>query len=348
MDLNAQLWTGKRVLVTGHTGFKGSWLTLLLQSLGAEVIGLSLPPVQGKSLYAMASIDRFTSREYFKDIRDIDEIRRIFSQIKIDYVFHLAAQAFVRQSVRDPIESISTNVCGASNVLLSALELPTLLGFTFVTTDKVYKTSDQHLPYRETDTLGGNDPYSASKAASEIIASSILASNNPNHIPVTMVRAGNVIGGGDWGLERLVPDLISSMNSNTILSIRNPDATRPWQHVLDCLHGYLLVAESHFKNKNDVPIAFNFGPNTSLSVIELVSQFEVEFKRNIQMEISSSRIKENNWLELNSDLAQSYLGWSTHWHPVEAISRTARWYADFEGGIPALKLMQRDVSDFYS
>ncbi len=346
MGLNRELWNGKRVLVTGHTGFKGSWLTLILKSLGAEVIGFSLPPRVPKSLYSLAGIGKMTSTEYIQDIRNEIEVQRLFLSSDIDYVFHLAAQAYVRESIRNPIESISTNVYGASNVLIRALETSSLLGFTFVTTDKVYKNDHAREPFRESDPLGGRDPYSASKAASELLVSSLLSSNNPHKIPVTVVRAGNVIGGGDWGSERLVPDLIHSLNSDSVLQIRNPNATRPWQHVLDCLNGYLLVAEAHLSNKKDIPHAFNFGPTTSLSVIDLIGQFEAAYNQKIRFNVSKSTIAETDWLELDSGLARRYLGWSTSMPSIEAVTRTAKWYSRFEDGAEALDLMCEDILDF--
>lgn len=346
MGLSRKIWSGKRVLVTGHTGFKGSWLTLILKSLGADVIGFSLPPQGPKSLYTLAEIGKMTSDEYMQDIRDEIEVQRVFLRSDIDYVFHLAAQAYVRDSIRNPIESISTNVYGASNVLITALETSSLLGFTFITTDKVYKNENARIPFRESDPLGGRDPYSASKAASELLVSSLLASNNPRKIPVTVVRAGNVIGGGDWGSERLVPDLIHSLNTDSVLQIRNPNATRPWQHVLDCLNGYLLVAEAHLSKREDVPHAFNFGPTTSLSVMDLIGQFETAYNRKVKFSISKSVIAESDWLELDSGLALSYLGWSPSMLPIEAVMRTAKWYSRLEDGAKALDLMNEDILDF--
>ena len=346
MGLNREIWEGKRVLVTGHTGFKGSWLTLILKNLGADVIGFSLPPLASKSLYSLAGIGELTSSEYLQDIRNELEVQKVFLNSDIDYVFHLAAQAYVRESIRNPIESISTNVYGASNILITALKTSSLLGFTFVTTDKVYKNDHARTPFRETDPLGGRDPYSASKAASELVASSLIQSNNPHNVPVTMVRAGNVIGGGDWGSERLVPDLIQSLNTDSKLQIRNPNATRPWQHVLDCLYGYLLVAEAHFSKRDDIPHAFNFGPTTSLSVMDLIGQFEVAYNRKIEFITSKSTIAESEWLALDSELARSYLGWSTSMSPIEAVTRTAKWYSKLESGAKALDLMDEDILEF--
>ena len=346
MGLNPKIWQGKRVLVTGHTGFKGSWLTLLLRDLGAEVVGLSLPPEDPQSLYAGASVSQEVHSEFFQDIRDLKPIENIISSSNIDYVFHLAAQAFVRKSVRNPIESITTNVCGTANVLTSALALKSTLGLTIVTTDKVYENLGANLPFKESDRLGGKDPYSASKAAAEIIVSSISSSNNPYKIPVTTVRAGNVIGGGDWGTDRLVPDLVRAIYSNAPISIRNPKSTRPWQYVLDCLFGYLLVAQSHLEAKTNVPNSVNFGPEESLSVMELIGFFESAFNTKVLYNFKDSDIPENDSLILDSSLARHYFGWQPTLSPIQAVNQTADWYSQFEKGVSGQKLMRHEISKY--
>jgi len=346
LGLNPALWQGKRVLVTGHTGFKGSWLTLLLKNLGAEVVGISLPPGKTQSLFIDAKISDEVSSNLFQDIRDEFAVAKAIKNSNIDYVFHLAAQAYVRQSVRNPIESITTNVVGTANILLSSLANESVLGVTVVTTDKVYENLGQKEPFKESDQLGGVDPYSATKAASEIIVNSINISNNPLNIPITTVRAGNVIGGGDWGQERLVPDLVRALYSNTTLPIRNPKSVRPWQHVLDCLYGYLLVGQSHLEKKRDIPRALNFGPRDSLSVMELVILFEAAFEKKVVHEHLKSSIHESEWLELNSELAHSYLGWKSSFSQSEAVSQTAEWYSNFASGRDARELILDQVAKF--
>jgi CDP-glucose 4,6-dehydratase len=346
MGLNPKLWEGKRVLVTGHTGFKGSWLTLLLKDLGAEVIGISLPPVGRQSLYMDANIGVEISSEFFQDIRDETATAEAIEASNVHYVFHLAAQAYVRRSVRDPLESISTNVYGTANIMLSSLACKSVLGLTIVTTDKVYENLGQNLPFQESDRLGGQDPYSASKAAAELVISAISRSNNPLKIPVTTVRAGNVIGGGDWGEERLVPDLVRALNSNSLLLIRNPNATRPWQHVLDCLYGYLLVAQSHFEAKSNFPNSVNFGPSESLSVMDLVRLFEQAFSRGISHVVTESPVQESSWLGLDSSLAQHIYGWQTSLTSAEVVLQTAAWYSNFKNGADAKDLMLVEISKF--
>ena len=346
MGLNPGFWRGKRVLVTGHTGFKGSWLTTLLNDLGAEVIGISLPPETPKCLYTAARIQELLSAEYFQDIRDESAIENAIRDAKPDYVFHLAAQAYVRRSFMNPLETIATNVMGTCNVLVASLAQKSVLGITIATTDKVYENLGALEPFNESDKLGGNDPYSASKAASEIIIASIACSHNPTKIPVTTVRAGNVIGGGDWGEDRLVPDLVKALQSNKPLLIRNPNAIRPWQHVLDCLYGYLLVAQVHLEEMINIPKSVNFGPCDSLSVIELVKLFEDAFKKNIVQEIISSQIPESNWLALDSSLARKELKWRPSFSQASAVSQTAIWYSKFINGEDARDLIQSEISGF--
>lgn len=344
--MNPEIWHGKRVLVTGHTGFKGSWLTLLLQDLGAQVVGLSLPPTEPQSLYVDARIGNEVKAEFFQDIRDEVAIKKVLQTSDIDYVFHLAAQAYVRKSVRNPIECISTNVTGTANVLISSLSRESVLGVTIVTTDKVYENLGAKVPFKENDKLGGRDPYSASKAAAEHITAAISSSNNPFAIPVTTVRAGNVIGGGDWGEERLIPDLVRALKTNSSLSIRNPHATRPWQHVLDCLYGYLLVAQSHLDAKLDIPKSVNFGPTETLSVIEIAHLFEDAFERKIDFEFLKSDITESEWLALDSSLALTYYGWQASFSQKTAVRQTAGWYSNFENSGNAQELMHEAISTY--
>jgi CDP-glucose 4,6-dehydratase len=347
MDINPNLWIGKRVLVTGHTGFKGSWLVFWLRELGAEIIGLALPPQDLQpSLYSDARIGSLISHEYFLDIRDDMGVQKVIQELEPDYVFHLAAQAFVRKSLKNPSESFTTNIVGTSNVLLASLPLHNLKGITIATTDKVYQNIGIQKQFQETDRLGGKDPYSASKAAAELIVSSLAATFNPNMIPITTVRAGNVIGGGDWGEERLVPDLVTALYSRNPLIVRSPNATRPWQFVLDCLKGYILVAQAHLENKFNVPTSINFGPINSLSVIKLIRIFEEVFGRKIHSLVADPNSIEANQLELDSKLALEYLGWSCSLSSERAIVLTATWYLKFLTGSAALDLMSKELENY--
>jgi CDP-glucose 4,6-dehydratase len=347
LDVIPSAWHRKRVLVTGHTGFKGSWLVLLLNELGAEVIGLSLPPpTTGHSLFRDARIQSLVSDEFIVDIRDEEKVNSAIQSSNIDYAFHLAAQALVNKSIKNPLESITTNVLGTTNVLLSLFKLESLQGVSVVTSDKVYKNSGKGKPFSESDRLGSKDPYSASKAAVELITNSLSLTCNPFKIPVTTVRAGNVLGGGDWGEDRLVPDLVKAVMSNQILQVRNPNSIRPWQHVLDCLTGYLLVGQSHLNKNIDTPASINFGSSESLSVIELIRIFELSFRKKINYKIIEPNNYESVWLELDSKLAKDYLGWQTSFSSIDAINQTADWYSKFANGTDPKELMQQEILSY--
>lgn len=347
MDLNPELWRNRRVLVTGHTGFKGSWLVFWLSRFGAEVIGVSLPNSElQRSLYSDAKISKLLSKEYFFDIRDEILVQDAMQESNADYVFHLAAQAIVSRSIEFPNESVTTNVVGTSNVLLATLSSNSVIGMTITTTDKVYQNIDNNKPFRETDALGSKDPYSASKAAAEIVVASLASICNPRKIPITTVRAGNVIGGGDWGKDRLVPDLVNALNSNHTMIVRNINATRPWQHILDCLRGYLLIAQSHLVSSTNTPKSINFGPNESLSVRQLINIFESYFDRKVNYKLSESSFSEAQYLELDSELASRYLHWTPFYNPYEAISKTAKWYLDYLNGDNAFELMTQELLQY--
>ncbi len=347
MDIVPRIWQGKRVLVTGHTGFKGSWLTFLLNELGAEVIGISLPPLDsGHSLYKDAQIQKLLTQEYWIDIRDQQKVDEAIQNSGAEYVFHLAAQAFVNRSVKNPAESISTNVIGTTNVLVSSLKSKLLKGITVVTSDKVYQNLGNNLPFNESDKLGGKDPYSASKAASELITNCLALTCNPYRIPISSARAGNVLGGGDWGEDRLVPDLVKSIMSKQILSIRNPNATRPWQYILDCLKGYLLIGQSHINKIPHIPQSFNFGPRNSLTVAELIQLFEIYFERKLNYIILNPNKYEATALNLNSNLATEYLGWQPQFSPLESIKQTANWYLKYIAGVDPKELMMNEVTSY--
>jgi CDP-glucose 4,6-dehydratase len=347
MELDPLVWRGKRVLVTGHSGFKGSWLVLMLRELGADVFGLSLPLNHlPQPLYSGANIQSLLSAEYLLDIRDYNDVVHAVQNSRADCVFHLAAQAFVRRSVENPLESITTNITGTANVLLASLSLDTVQGITVATTDKVYQNFGNQKPFIESDRLGGNDPYSASKAATELIVESVFSSCNPNKIPITTVRAGNVIGGGDWGADRLIPDLVKALAFDETVNIRNPNSSRPWQHVLDCLTGYLLIAQLHLSKKTSIPNSINLGPSESLTVMEVVGLFETAFNKKIKYNIIKSRIPESTRLELNSNLARDYLGWKTSYSTTEAINETAKWYAASASGANQKELMKSEITKF--
>ena len=347
MEIDADLWRGKQVLITGHTGFKGAWLTLLLSELGADVMGVSLPLQENsKNLYRDANISKRLRREHLLDIRNDVLVQEIVTEWQPDYTFHLAAQAYVRKSVINPLETINTNVIGTLNIVMSALQVTKSKGICVVTTDKVYKNQEDGKSFIESDTLGGQDPYSASKAASELIVEAINLRCNPSKIPITTARAGNVVGGGDYGEDRLIPDLIRSILTQTTMYVRNPNSNRPWQHVLDCLRGYLLIAQSHMTLGNNTPRAVNFGPENSLPVKEVIEIFQEAYKKKIKYVITKSEIEEASNLKINSSLAGKYFDWRNEISSIDSIIKTANWYKQHELGSDAELLMLNEIKEY--
>lgn len=344
--MRSDIWLGKKVLVTGHTGFKGAWLALVLRTMGARVYGMALNPKEGRSLYLEANLASFLSGEFIGDIRDEVFLDDAFGKVQFDYVFHLAAQSLVIQSHKDPIETITTNVVGSANILIKALTCDTVQGISVITTDKVYQNKDWVWPYREEDQLGGQDVYSASKAATEIIVQPIVNIFNKNQIPVSTARAGNVIGGGDWAENRLIPDLIRASISGHTFEIRNPKATRPWQHVLDCLNGYLLLAESHLQTPEVSPKSVNFGPRNELSVENVISLFSKSFPRMPNIKLVANSYGEHQSLLLDSSLARKKLGWVPKFDIGGAISESADWYMRYLLGEDTMGLSLNAIERF--
>ena len=324
--------SGSKVLVTGHTGFKGSWLVGLLQASGVEVVGVS-NFVRSSSLYAKIG-EEFEVEEHFCDIRNAKELNRIVKQVNADGIFHLAAQPLVLESYEVPLETFETNIMGTANVILSAYQAPKTKFIVVVTTDKVYKNDNLGRSFSEEDHLGGHDPYSASKAAAEIITNSLR--NFPNreiNFPIVTARAGNVIGGGDDSENRLLPDIVRSILAHESVLVRNPDSTRPWQHVLDPLSGYLRIADQLLKGEA-IANSYNFGPKTEseLSVLEVckiaISCWEHPSGFRVIGGDRSSQV-EAKFLALDSSRARKDLGWSSKLTPSEAILWTMEWEKRF-------------------
>ena len=305
LNPSASFWHGKRVLLTGHTGFKGAWLALWLSRLGALVTGISLPPETTPNLFSLAKIQTITETHYC-DIRDAALLSDLIEKAEPEIVFHLAAQALVHPSYRDPLTTFSTNVQGTANVLDALRELNTVRVVVAITTDKVYKNLEHPYPYRETDALGGHDPYSASKAAAEIVIASYKDSYlSAKGIGVASARAGNVIGGGDWSADRLIPDAIRAWDANQPLQIRRPQSVRPWQHVLDPLNGYLTIGVNLMEGKK-ISAAYNFGPGeeSKLTVQEMASYACSQWPESlgIEIKVDSTAVPESGLLWLSSDL----------------------------------------------
>jgi CDP-glucose 4,6-dehydratase len=329
MRMFNNIYSGKKILVTGNTGFKGSWLTLWLKQMGAEVFGISKDIPTSPSLHQILNLDYQTS---FSDIRNLESLKSEVNKFKPDIVFHLAAQALVRPSYADPHETFETNVMGTVNILEAIRNCTSVKAVVIVTSDKCYENNDWIWGYRENDKLGGRDPYSASKGCAEIVTNSYRQSFFENQGPlVASVRAGNVIGGGDWSQDRLIPDIVRATTNNEALILRNPQSTRPWQHVLEPLSGYLLLGQSLLENKRNFAEAFNFGPQDSAtSTVEEIVKLMKTTWGNINVSISKEEtVHEAALLKLDSSKASNLLKWKPVWNLNKAVNTTAYWYKNF-------------------
>jgi CDP-glucose 4,6-dehydratase len=339
-------WCGKKVLVTGHTGFKGAWLTIWLRKLGGLISGVALPPETTPSLFHLADVQKLCAETDFCDVRDFEQIRSIARKAQPEIVFHLAAQPLVRRSYRQPLDTFATNVMGTANLLEALREIDSVRVVVVVTTDKVYRNLEHCWPYREDDGLGGYDPYSASKAACEIVVDSYRdAFFREQGIAVATARAGNVIGGGDWSEDRLIPDVVRAVESQTALKIRRPQAVRPWQHVLEPLYGYLLLAKKLWQQPSFAG-AYNFGPETaSASTVEQVVKLCCQVEPRIQVEYGTENAgpHEAGWLSLEIAKARAVLGYHPCWSIAESVQRTMAWYAAQRHGESALELCQAEI-----
>ena len=317
-------------LITGHTGFKGSWLSLMLQMQGHEVSGISLNPPQ-KSLFVQAELEGTFKHDFRIDIRDKEELTKAIHTINPDIIVHLAAQPLVRESYKYPVETFETNVIGTLNTLEATKELTKLQAALIITTDKVYKNHNHLRGYVETDELGGDDPYSASKAAADIAAQSWIKSFAK--VPMAIARAGNVIGGGDWATDRIIPDLVNAYSNGQLPTLRYPDAIRPWQHVLDCLNGYLTLIDHMLKTKTGGE--WNFGPalTEKYKVADLANQVAMSFEgEGVAWNLESiQQPHESGYLLLDSSKARSALRWADKFNFIEAIKWTTDWYKHARG-----------------
>lgn len=348
-SLDATFWQGKRVLLTGHTGFKGSWLSLWLQSLGAELYGLALAPPTTPALFVEARVDEGMASA-IGDVRSYETVAAAFREARPEIVFHLAAQALVRESYSDPLGTYLTNVIGTAHILEAARQASTVRVIVNVTTDKVYENREWVWSYREDEALGGFDPYSSSKGASELVTSayrrSFLSAAN---VAVASARAGNVIGGGDWAEDRLVPDILRAAARNEPVVIRNPRSVRPWQHVAEPLFGYLLLAESLWNHGDAVAEPWNFGPfdADAKSVAWIVEELLRSLPRNAGWRLDSdSHPHEAGYLKLDISKARTRLGWEPQWDLVSALGKTAAWDASWRAGEDARQITLDQIADY--
>ena len=330
MVIEHGFWLGKKVFLTGHTGFKGGWLALWLQSMGAQVTGYALAPPTTPNLFSVARVgDGMTSHE--TDIRSLDNLQRAMTEAAPAIVFHLAAQPLVRYSYQDPIETYSTNVMGTANVLQAARGLTSLKAVVVVTSDKCYENREWVWGYRESDPMGGYDPYSSSKGCAELVTAAFRRSyfSTPQGAGIASARAGNVIGGGDWAGDRLIPDAIRAFQEKRKLIIRSPDAVRPWQHVLEPLAGYLLLAQQLCQKPEGWAEGWNFGPNDddARPVIWIVDRLCKLWGNGASWSLDGNpQPHEAHYLKLDISKAKTALGWAPRWNLEQSLQRTVEWY----------------------
>ena len=344
------LYAGKKVLVTGDTGFKGSWICMWLHELKANVLGYALPPDQPSGHFNVIGLDQCI-KHIDGDIRDFESLVQVFQEFKPEFVFHLAAQPLVRLSYAEPRDTFSTNVEGSVNVLEAVRVTPSVRSLIYVTSDKCYKNKEWLWGYRETDELGGHDPYSASKAAAEVVFSSYDDSffRANSALGVASVRAGNVIGGGDWSQSRIIPDCIRAQQSGEPLLLRNPNSTRPWQHVLEPVFGYLALAVKLYYAPDEFSGAWNFGPRIeSIRSVQELAEHVIKSwgAGEIKHDIDPNAPHEAQLLQLNCDKANQLLEWFPCWGFEQTIHETVRWYKNFADGGSAVKMTKQQIQNY--
>ncbi|MCL5261182.1 MAG: CDP-glucose 4,6-dehydratase [Gammaproteobacteria bacterium] len=329
-------YKNKKVLVTGHTGFKGSWLVTWLEMLGAKVIGVALEPNTQPAHFQELKLG---IQSEIVDIRDQTKIAKIIHKFKPEIIFHLAAQPLVRDSYTNPCYTFETNVIGTANLLFACRNLEYLKAVVVVTSDKCYDNKEWVWGYRETDPMGGFDPYSASKGCAELVTASFRNSyfnldafGKTHQTLIASARAGNVIGGGDWAKDRLIPDIMRAISANETVVIRNPNATRPWQHVLECLSGYLCLGEKLLEGQKEFASAWNFAPQSDgqIPVLQIVKQIQTLWpKMCYEIKSDPNNLHEAHLLKLDSSKANSILKWKSVWSFVDTIEITTNWYRQF-------------------
>ncbi|OXM14115.1 CDP-glucose 4,6-dehydratase [Paenibacillus herberti] len=350
--VNHEFWAGKKVFLTGHTGFKGSWLAIWLNLMGAKVSGYSLSVPTEPSLFKIANIESFLQSSVLSNVTDLVSLQNAINQVKPDIVIHMAAQPLVRSSYQDPIATYQTNIMGTVNIMEAARNCGSASVILNVTTDKCYDNKEWHWGYRESDPLGGYDPYSSSKACSELITNAYRSSFfDELGIKVATARAGNVIGGGDWAEDRLIPDIVRSLTSGTEIQIRNPNSVRPWQHVLEPLSGYLVLCENLY-NGDTYDQAWNFGPpDNDVKAVKLIVEKMLDLWTYNHPGYSISmqaQHHEASLLKLDSSKARNELSWKSKWSLEKALSATMEWVLAVHEGVEAHLVCKRQIAEYES
>lgn len=355
VEMKAQFWSDKRVLITGHTGFKGSWLSLWLKQRGAQVAGYALPPASGENLFELASVENGIVDSTYADIRNLDSLSEVVRRFRPEIIFHLAAQPIVRVSYVEPVETFQTNVMGTLNLLEAVRRTPCCRAMVMITSDKCYENHEWLWPYREDDALGGYDPYSSSKGCAELVISayrrSFFGPERPGRIAIASARAGNVIGGGDFAKDRLVPDAMRAMLRGHTLKVRSPDAIRPWQHVLEPLAGYLLLAERLWESPSQYAESWNFGPSQddTRSVRWMLERLKGLLGESFSWEADSEPTPhEAHLLTLDSAKARGRLGWQPRWTLDTTLQAIAAWFETYKAGKSVRHLTIQQIERYES
>jgi len=353
-DADPVFWKGKKVFLTGHTGFKGGWLSLWLASMGADVTGYALAPNTTPSLFEVLGINSLIEKSYIADIRDLSSLKKAMLEARPDIVIHMAAQPLVQYSYNNPVETYATNVMGTVHVLESTRSIDSIRATVVVTSDKCYENKEWIWGYRENEAMGGYDPYSNSKGCAELVTSAYRQSyfsdqstNNQNK--VATARAGNVIGGGDWSEDRLIPDAIKAFEENEPLKIRNPMATRPWQHVLEPLSGYLILARALYEQGSPFASGWNFGPRDgdNRPVHEIVDLLIATWGDKARWEKEGSeRPHEANLLKLDCTKAHALLGWAPKWSLEIATQKIVEWQKAFKAKENMLEISLEQINQY--
>jgi CDP-glucose 4,6-dehydratase len=343
---------GKKVFITGHTGFKGTWLTYLLTQLGAEVMGYSLEPYPGPSHFNMLELNK-KIQHVVGDIRDANLLNEKLNSFQPEIVFHLAAQPLVKKSYADPVTTYSTNIMGSVNLLEAVRYCKSIKSLVYITSDKCYENSEWIWGYRENDRMGGHDPYSASKGAAELVFSSYERSffKDRTNFGAVTVRAGNVIGGGDWAEDRIIPDCIRAIENGVPIQIRNPLATRPWQHVLEPISGYILLAIKLLEDPIKYSGAWNFGPSSFevRTVLDVASTIIHNLQKgSVEITGSENEHHEAMLLQLNCDKAHQILKWSPRWGVEETLLATTDWFKHVLAGKPVEEITKAQLNNFFN